>query len=1148
MIHFRSLPVIAIRRMLGNWRLLTSVIIGTIVAAATLSSTAIYSDAIRDLGLDFALEQQPVADLDVKVLQSNQGVDRVQYRDSRDRVDGGIAAVLGDAADTLIRMGTSATFYPAPAGSQVDYSDSGRDRAVLRFRSELQQQVDVVIGEFPRSLARAGAEPLPVAIGIETATTSGIEIGQQFDLFPFWDSAARPVTVEVVGIVEALAPSSRYWGDGEEVLDRHTQNWDTFAMLIPETTFFGAMVDMAIGVSADYDTLYTVDLDALNSRNGRDIAFALDSLERRLSGFDSRLHVDTALGDVLETYDEKLFFTQLPLFVLLLQIGGIVAYYLVMVSTMLIERQAAELALLRSRGATTAQLLVQYSIEGVLLAGLAAATGPPLAATVISSLGRTPEFELLSGGGLLEVNISTFAYGLAGAGAMIAFLALMLPAWRATRNTMVELKHASARPRPTPLFMRYYLDVALVLISAVVFWQLSQQEELFTESFFGEMQADPFLLLTPSVFLLTVGIVFLRLFPIVLRLAAAIVGLTGSVAVLVGMRSLVRNPGHYTRLILLLMFATGVGMFGASFRETLTQSYDDRSFYEVGADVRASDLRALTGTGDIAFVDAVNTVPASVASPVSRVGGRISRGANISTVEFMGIDPETFTEVAYSRGDFADHSLEEMTSTLAANSTSLVGAPIPVDARQLGMWIKSPDIRGPVRIGLTLRDAGGRYLNSVFAEVVPNDPTSDEWRFIALDLEDMVERFGPMREQPLIAPLTLHALFAAPQGSIARSAGKLLFGAVLATSEPPLPPAEDADIARPESFRGRTPEVTAAVLATNAFPGATLVKSFESLDGFEVIRDLAAVPAADTATSTSDSPPGYERSTRLQWAGVGFRQPNVRGLQQSTDSAPIVFYLHRTLATQLEVEVDDAVNILVGQKFTTGLVGGIYDLFPTAKISSNGSTLVIANLSRLMAAVNASPAAVAHAPTEVWFSSDDPVATREALEGDHFAAGEVLDIESTRLSQQRDPLVAAGWQGILAIAFGAVLLLSAIGFLVYSYLTAQQRALEFAILRTLGFSRWQVFSLVTFEHLFVIVAGMGLGTAVGLQVGRMMMNFLGTDERGKEVLPPFVLGVSWPSVFFAWGILGTVFVVTIGGVVLLYLRLQVHRALRIGDA
>ena len=155
--------------------------------------------------------------------------------------------------------------------------------------------------------------------------------------------------------------------------------------------------------------------------------------------------------------------------------------------------------------------------------------------------------------------------------------------------------------------------------------------------------------------------------------------------------------------------------------------------------------------------------------------------------------------------------------------------------------------------------------------------------------------------------------------------------------------------------------------------------------------------------------------------------------------------------------------------------------------------------------------------------------------------------DAVRAVQQDDPLIAAGWAGILAIAFGAVLLLSAIGFIVYSYLTAQQRALEFAILRTLGFSKPQIFSVVLFEHLFVIVAGMGLGTAVGLRVGRLMLAFLGVDERGGQVVPPFVQHVSWTEVFVVWGILGTVFVATIAAVVALYFRLAVSRALRIGD-
>ena len=75
-----------------------------------------------------------------------------------------------------------------------------------------------------------------------------------------------------------------------------------------------------------------------------------------------------------------------------------------------------------------------------------------------------------------------------------------------------------------------------------------------------------------------------------------------------------------------------------------------------------------------------------------------------------------------------------------------------------------------------------------------------------------------------------------------------------------------------------------------------------------------------------------------------------------------------------------------------------------------------------------------------------------------------------------------------------------------------------------------------------------LGTIVGLRIGAIMMGFLSTDERGAEVVPPFILGVSWTQVLLVWAILGAVFVGTIAGVVGMYFRLAVHRVLRIGDA
>ena len=64
-----------------------------------------------------------------------------------------------------------------------------------------------------------------------------------------------------------------------------------------------------------------------------------------------RTVVMTDLPEVLETFDQKLFFTRIPLLVLVLQIAGIVLYYLFMVSTMLVERQQSEISLFKSRGA-----------------------------------------------------------------------------------------------------------------------------------------------------------------------------------------------------------------------------------------------------------------------------------------------------------------------------------------------------------------------------------------------------------------------------------------------------------------------------------------------------------------------------------------------------------------------------------------------------------------------------------------------------------------------------------------------------------------------------------------------------------------------------------------------------------------------------
>jgi hypothetical protein len=604
------------------------------------------------------------------------------------------------------------------------------------------------------------------------------------------------------------------------------------------------------------------------------------------------------------------------------------------------------------------------------------------------------------------------------------------------------------------------------------------------------------------------------------------------VAILVGMRSLVRQPTHYTRLILLLMFATGVGMFGATFSATLGTSYEDRAGYESGADVRATiPDQSLAGADDLP--DMLASIPADVTSVAARLGGSMVLGNNNgANVTILGVDPESLPEVAYLREDFSDLTIDQMMSPLAASSVESVSGPLlPADAHRLGMWINFSDIRGRVAVGLSLRDETGRISNRVIASVAPTEGEIDQWRFYTVNLTSGISRTGGRTSEP--APqgdVEVLGAFIAATGRIAGQRGVIHLGPAYASTEP-----FPADAVSPI-------EVLDA-----SWPGVDPFVDFT--DGqFQVAQGLRPVRVPDVARPVEDVPPGVQRALRYEWQDTGL-SPGVRGLALAlsiptgTEFAPI--HISRTLADGLAIDVGERLNLIVSSRYIPAEVVGVFDYFPTFDPGARDG-FVVMDASRMLGSLNAAIPDRAATANEIWLSTSDTDATVEALET--LGLTRIVSREALQLQQQDDPLIAAGWSGILAISFGAVLLLSAIGFIVYSYLTAQQRGLEFAILRTLGFSKPQIFSVVMFEHLFVIVTGMGLGTVVGLRIGSIMMGFLSTDETGAAVVPPFILGVSWPQVFAVWAILGTVFVVTIAAVVAMYFRLAVHRVLRIGDA
>ena len=615
---------IVLRRAAGNRRLVAAMIVGVTLAVGLMASTAIYRDALDELGLKFDLENADKSAIDLRISSSTHLAAPTDYdRDQaiiNERLDR-----LGDIASDRTRTASTATFFLAQPGERVPEADD-RPRSFLQFLTGIEEHITIDAGRFPIAPptaptpnADAPSPDIEVAIGRESADALNVSPGDRFDLHPFWRDDKAPVAVTVVGIISPLDYDTEYWRQRRDHFRVETASWDTYPFFVPEPTIRDSVAIHLPSMTADLETLAYVDLGAFSSDNVDQSRIGVDNAVRRLREGLERTRVETTLPQVLEDFSTKQFFSSAPLLVLTLQIVGIVLFYVVMVASMLVDRQAGEIALLKSRGAGLPHLLGIYAVEGLILATIGIVIGPLIALGAIAGLGATPPFNGLTGGDLLEVSLSGEAYIWGGIGAALSIVALLWPAYRASNYSIVKYKLAISRPAERSIFQRYYLDLVVVIIGAVLFFQLQDRGSVVTEDLFGGLDQDPLLLAAPAVFIIAVAIVFLRVFPLVLGLISVIVNRAASIALQLGLWHLVRAPMQHSRLVLLLILATSIGMFSATFGSTLDRSFDDRANYQAGAEIRVSDLRILRGDGIEPIRDTFATHPGvDVASPVIR--------------------------------------------------------------------------------------------------------------------------------------------------------------------------------------------------------------------------------------------------------------------------------------------------------------------------------------------------------------------------------------------------------------------------------------------------------------------------------------------------------------------------------------------------
>jgi putative ABC transport system permease protein len=265
-------------------------------------------------------------------------------------------------------------------------------------------------------------------------------------------------------------------------------------------------------------------------------------------------------------------------------------------------RRAREQALLRVRGASTAQLLQFAAVEAATVALGGVVVGIAVVATFDGAALATQ---------LGWIGLSAACGIVLGAGAVL------VPAWLAARNTTVaEARRAIGRPTP-PLWERLGLDVIALAISAVAFWQTARTGYQVVLAPEGVPQAsvhyDAFL--APLFLWLGAALLAARLMRLALErarpaLRAALSGTAGRLAGVVA-ATLARRQRLVTRGALLTGLAFAFGVSTAVFNATYAaQSRVDAELTN-GADVTITGSTAAPPSRILAQVRAIPGVRAA---------------------------------------------------------------------------------------------------------------------------------------------------------------------------------------------------------------------------------------------------------------------------------------------------------------------------------------------------------------------------------------------------------------------------------------------------------------------------------------------------------------------------------------------------------
>ncbi len=1127
--------IISIRRIISSWKLEMALLIGITVAVALMSSGIVFSDLLADVALRQTLEEASPEEANISVRAFNNLEDPAfvrradtVYRKALDGVYGRVTRRLDEYMKEQVYVVETITFL-FQGHPQLELEFEVRPRGRLKYLQGMMDnpagkaadRVTLLKGEWPYSRRAGDAGVLQVALDEQGAALLDLDVGDRMEIFPASGNTRKtPTTVEIVGIFKAVDPQDEFWYGNTTSFNSTNNDFPMVHMFTTEPTITESVAGFYPGLQFDVTWFYFLDRQALTADEVGLLQSVLASLQFDVPANIANGSIRITLDDVLDHYEERLLLARVPLFLMVFLVTAILIYFMALMTGLIVKSRSNEISLMKSRGSTILQIGVLAATEGFLLAAPALVVGLVLGLGVSRALGDF-FFDVGVSGDLPAVSLSAGAILLGLAGALLSAAVFTGASIMAARHGIVELRQSGARPPRSPFIHRYYLDVLLLALIGLLWWQLQTRDTVLVRSVGADgAEIDFTLLLGPVLGLIAFGLIVMRFLPALFSLAANLTQPVAPPWLLQGLRHVSRDPIVPGSMVVLLIMGVALGVLGSSFSSTLEGSQRDRGLYEAGADVRVEYVPPRQYRPTLGLAEAIGEADGvAEAAEVRRVSGSpLTTGFNTGSVSIIGVESERFGEVVWDRPDFSrEGSLTEAIGRLESATRSLdlddSGTLLPEDAVSLSLWVNRtrPDTRN--RLYVRLQDAAGTYFDIELGRL---DFTG--WMRLEAPISPIVlgSSFRNRQAPPEIVPpyraLAIH-------GSTSGFGGSAGSGSLLLSD-----------------FSVTTPG------------GERVLEPFESADGWHVLEDYSKPGLYALEVTMAASRDGTQGSARFTWAPGG---TGIRGIKTGAGEPPIPALVSSSFLDVAVADLGDRVGVF---GLTTALpidIIGVVEYFPTMEDPEETPFMVV-DLSALNHYVNLHARNLVGGSNELWVSLDGSAASADSVTGLAESSGVralqthvAADIVEARLDR---PLMNAGWGGMLAIMFMALVLVSATAVMLFCYVNIQERKTEFALLRAMGFSGRQINAVVWFDLLLVLVLGLGLGTLAGVWMGVGLLPVMEVAEEGARVVPPMTLKTNSSALMILSLVLVGVTALSLAWSFWLNARVEVQRVLRIGEA